>query len=243
MAAPATERYPARSNVRRRELHPSRCFVLLAVLAALIVTPVAAAADWEAVGRVNVAGLRARSFCTGTLVAPDRVLTAAHCLFNDATGQRVALSNVHFVAGWDRGQFVAHGQPTSAQVAPGYVWRRSPTAATFRHDLAVLELAQPLDAPVIDTARVHRPDGPVTIVHYDRSRPHLAATSKACNVVDDVAGLWLLDCAVEAGASGGPVLVGGPGDARVVAIVVGSRPGSGTASTVALPLGAPTGAP
>ena len=40
-------------------------------------TSLDATRDWQAVGRLNIG--RA-GFCTGTLVAPDLVLTAAHCL-------------------------------------------------------------------------------------------------------------------------------------------------------------------
>src|SRR5215470_6115213 len=39
-------------------------------------------APWDAVGQVNVAGFRTRILCTGTLVAPKIVVTAAHCVIN-----------------------------------------------------------------------------------------------------------------------------------------------------------------
>ncbi len=42
------------------------------------------ASPWEAVGRLNIGG---NSFCTGALIAPDIVLTAAHCLYNSDTGE------------------------------------------------------------------------------------------------------------------------------------------------------------
>ena len=35
--------------------------------------------EWEAVGRLDIDGV---GFCTGALIAPDIVLTAAHCLFD-----------------------------------------------------------------------------------------------------------------------------------------------------------------
>jgi protease YdgD len=37
---------------------------------------------WDAGGQVNVAGYRTRIQCTGTLVAPKIVVTAAHCVIN-----------------------------------------------------------------------------------------------------------------------------------------------------------------
>mgnify|MGYP000167946767 CR=1 FL=1 len=35
---------------------------------------------WQAVGRLNTKGYNRRGMCSGALVAPDLVLTAAHCL-------------------------------------------------------------------------------------------------------------------------------------------------------------------
>jgi hypothetical protein len=52
--------------------------------------------DWQAVGRVNLSGFKSRSYCSGTLVAPDIVLTAAHCLFDQVNGPLITPNRVTF---------------------------------------------------------------------------------------------------------------------------------------------------
>ncbi len=59
---------------------------------------------WEAVGRVNLVGT---GFCTGTLIAPNLVLTAAHCMYDKRTGARVATRDIQFLAGWRDGRAAA----------------------------------------------------------------------------------------------------------------------------------------
>ena len=46
----------------------------------LAVLPAEEHANWQAVGRINSAGYRKRDMCSGVLIAPDQVLTAAHCV-------------------------------------------------------------------------------------------------------------------------------------------------------------------
>ncbi len=197
-----------------------------------------AAADWPAVGRVNVAGL---SFCTGTLIGPDRAVTAAHCLFHPRTGERAPLEDIHFVAGWDRGDFVAHAQPAAVRIAVGYDWHRRRALAGLERDLAILEFDRPVAAPALAIRRDVDGSGTLSMVHYSRLRPHLAAVAQNCTRTGALGRLWQIDCLIEAGGSGAPVLVGGIGSSGIAAIVIGrTRIDSGW-TTLALPVTAAHG--
>jgi len=62
---------------------------------------------WVAIGRIN---RESGGFCTGTLVRSDVVVTAAHCLLNTRTQRRIAPTRLHFLAGYNRGDFKAHAR-------------------------------------------------------------------------------------------------------------------------------------
>ena len=47
-------------------------------------------------------------------------LTAAHCLYDRRTGTRVKPVDLHFLAGYRRGEFLAHAAAVSVIVPDGY---------------------------------------------------------------------------------------------------------------------------
>jgi protease YdgD len=65
---------------------------------------------WSAIGRVNAGG---RGYCTGFLVGPRHVMTAAHCLFDFTEGRWRGANELHFVAGYQRDQFLIHSKVAS----------------------------------------------------------------------------------------------------------------------------------
>jgi V8-like Glu-specific endopeptidase len=172
---------------------------------------------YAAVGRLNVAG---RRFCTATLVEPAVVATAAHCLYHPRTGARVPVEELRFVAGFRRGEYAALRRVVRAVTDADYVFDGVPDFAGVSADLALLELDEPVPVEAVTPfATGALGDGDLAIVSYARDRPQLPSIEAPCRIASDVGGVLALECGVNFGASGGPVLQGEGEGARLVAVV------------------------
>lgn len=175
------------------------------------------AAAFAGVGRLNIAGSR---FCTATLVAPDVIATAAHCLFHPLTGARVADGELRFVAGYRLRDRAALRRVTRTAVDPAYAFAARATYAGVGADLALGRLDRPVPQAVVPFATAALADGlPLSIVSYGQDRPHAPSIETPCGIIDRTGAVLALDCAVTYGASGSPLFQGEAGDLRLVGVV------------------------
>lgn len=175
-------------------------------------------AAWHAIGRLNTTGDFRRQMCTATLIAPDRVLTAAHCVVS-STGMPVDPASLRFVAGWLRGDYVAVGLVASVTGAEAFAAATQAGQIDMSHDSAVLTLTAPI--PDVTPLPLGAPlaTAPARILGYRWDRPHALSDAGPCQLERDRIGVLAMDCPATFGNSGGPVLQQTPDGWQVVGVV------------------------
>lgn len=180
---------------------------------------------WSGLGRLNLAGNR---YCTATLIAPDQVLTSAHCLFHPATHHQTHVDEIRFVPGLRRDDFGAVVGVAKVALAAEYVYPGPVVQAeTAPLDLALILLSRPLtpaEATPLAIADFPGPAARYDIAGYGRDRPLIPSLRADCGFVDRVAEVVALDCPVVPGLSGAPVVLsGGQAVVAVVSASLGPR--------------------
>ena len=193
------------------------------------------AARWNAVGRLDTGA----SFCSATLIAPDLVLTAAHCLFHPRTAAAFDPGDLIFSAGLRNGHAAAVRNVRRALIVPGYSPAAGEDLEMIGRDLALLELQHPIvqnSIRPIATGRIgNRPD-PVTVVSYGADRDTYASIEEDCEILARRGSVRSLSCEVVSGASGSPVLRLSGAGVEVVAVMsaIAEQDGEEFAIAVAL---------
>jgi protease YdgD len=232
--------YPRAGGGRRQAPSRHRRLPLAALALAVAAGPTGAgAADWrDAVGRINLAGFDWRQHCTGTLIAPRMVLTSGHCVYVSSRGRWARAAELHFLAGYDGGDYAAHLRAERVirpqADAPG----EAMTAKQAAGDWAVIVTTAPAPAriPRLPLAR-ERSAERLAVAGYLRERRHALTVSENCQVVAGARAPGLIphDCPMGPGASGGPLLERADGSYRVVGVNVGMRAAAGPPVGYAVP--------
>ncbi|WP_353857577.1 trypsin-like peptidase domain-containing protein [Azospirillum formosense] len=169
-------------------------------------------APWNSLVKVQ-SNLGAR--CTGVLVAPRRVVTAAHCLINRA--QRfLPASSLHVLFGYERGEYRQHRAVAALETGGPYDTERRLDGLVGDWAVLTLDGDAPEGMPPLPLARVPPEAGtPLMLGGYSQDRAHLVTADTACaarGINDTDRGPLLVhDCDGTRGVSGAALLVRTPG--------------------------------
>jgi protease YdgD len=178
-------------------------------------------APWPAIGQINVTGYRHSQRCTGSLIASDLVVTAAHCVMDTKRRKPFPLHQIHFLGGVKGSDWMGHSTAKCLHFSPDYEFegRRS-----VSHDVVFIVLKDKLTniAPLeIYRAKAQYSDFALIHASYPADRRYALTGHFGCRLLKEEGELWFTDCDTHAASSGGPVLIETTQGLKLAAIMVG----------------------
>ncbi len=179
---------------------------------------------WNAVGKIYTSGSSRVGECTGTLIDPEIVVTAAHCLYNRNSAKPIKASRIHFLAGYRREKYISHSVGKCVRFNPGYRYRDGSGGGNALHNYAFIVLKTPIETPVVSIYEQDRIGDQDRLVHagYGRDRRYLLSVHSGCSAYYRKDRVLFNNCDSMAGQSGGPVLVK-KGQKHYIAAVMNGR--------------------
>jgi len=173
---------------------------------------------WNAIAKVQS---NIGEHCSGALIAPSVVVTAAHCLYNPRTRAVLQRVSLHVLFGYQRAQYRWHRQVARITVGPGF---DGTTGRPQPGDWARLDLTEAVPVtplPLFDGSVGLGVE--VALAGYNQDRAQLLMADLACHVLHVAtlsggARFVSHDCAATRGTSGAPLLTKRDGGWAVIAI-------------------------
>jgi protease YdgD len=166
---------------------------------------------WSSIGKLfNETG----GACSGAVIARDKILTAAHCVYNFRSRHFIPAEALHFLVGYHTGRYSAHARISSYVIGPGFDPLRYDQ--TSESDWAVLTVTEslPVDIEPLRLRGELLPSGTKAVLAgYGQDRAFALTADRDCELGDKInAGRLLLHtCRGTFGTSVAPILVSNGG--------------------------------